>query len=318
MCPVCLKVGEKESEVSSKNDTLLRNKLDQQAALAYAKEGNWHAAIRINAQMLGYVVDSEDEQIVFVHDAFAHVSASDVDVLNRLAKAFFESGDLDSAEGAYRLVLEKQEYNTIARRMLGVIERTRRAEPKTREFVDMRTYAVETGKSTLTTLHVDSNIVISLVPGELLYLRAPNQTAGAAVPDDATALDVYDANGVNVGRLEPRLAARIIRFMRLGNQYMAAVLRVSDRQDQIEIVIRESYHNPDNRHEVSFPGKLIDENERRVGFDDIEDDVDDTEVTEDDTEDTEAESEPFSGDDEDHERLDSLESNTDDSDDNDE
>lgn len=304
--------------MSNKNDTVLRNKNDQHAAIAYAKEGNWQAAIRVNAKMLGYVADSESEQIVFEYDAFAHVTASDVEVLNRLAKAFFESGDLDSAEGTYRLVLEKQEYNQIARRMLGVIERTRRAEPKQREFVDMRTYAVETGKSTLTTLHVDSNNVISLVPGEQLYLRTPNQAATADVPDDATALDVYDTNGIAIGRLEPRLAARIIRFMRLGNQYIAAVLRVSDRQDQIEIVIRESYRNPDNRHEVSFPGKLIDENERRVGFDDIEDDIDDSDTSEDDVDEVEAESESFSGDDEEHERLDSLESNTDDSDDNDE
>lgn len=304
--------------MSNNNDTVLRSKNDQQAALAYAKDGNWQAAIRVNAQILGYTVDSEDEQIVFTREAFAHVTAGSVDVLNRLAKAFFEAGDLDSAEGAYRLVLEKQEYNTIARRMLGTIERARRADPKAREFVDMRTYAIETGKSTLTTLHVDTNQAISLVPGEQLYLRAPNQAAGETIPADATALDVYDANGVAIGRLEPRLAARIIRFVHLGNQYLAAVLRISDRQDQIEIVIRESYHNPENRHEVSFPGKLIDENERRVGFDDIEDDIDDSDTADDEVEDVEAESDGFGGDDEEHERLDSLESSSDDNDDSEE
>lgn len=309
--------------MSSKNDTLLRNKNDQQEALAHAKNGNWQEAIRINAKMLGYVDpehDAEDEhpRIVFTRDAFAHVSASDIDILNRLAKAFFEAGDLDSAEGAYRLVLEKHEHNQIARRMLATIERARRATSKRREFVDMRVYAIETGKSTLTTLHVDTNQVISLVAGEQLYLRAPGQAFDAPIPDDATALDVYDANGVAVGRLEPRLAARIIRFMRLGNEYLAAVLRVSDRQDQIEIVIRESYRNPDNRHEVSFPGQIIDENERRVGFDDIEDDIEDSDADEEEVEDVEGESDGFGGDDEEHERLDTLESNSDDGDDTDE
>jgi hypothetical protein len=309
--------------VSNNNDTALHGKNDQHAAIASAKAGNWQEAIRINAHLLGYQGDSEDERIVFRREEFPHVSVADIDALNRLGKAFFETNDLDSAQQVYELVIDIQEYNQIARRMLQTIERTRRADPKQREFVDMRTYAIETGKSTLTTLHVDTNQAISLVPGEQLYLRAPQQAVGAAMPDDATALDVYDANSVAIGRLEPRLAARIIRFINRGNTYIAAVLRISERQDQIEIVIRESYRNPynltqDNIHEVSFPGTLVDENERRVGFDDIEDDIDDSDTSDDEVEETETEGESFGGDEEDHERLETLDSGNDDSDDNDE
>jgi hypothetical protein len=154
------------------------------------------------------------------------------------------------------------------------------------------------------------------VPGEKLTLR-PNtqpihydgQKKPAQTLDDAIALDIYDCNGVNLGRLEPRLAARLIRFMKLGNEYTAAVLSLNEKRDQIQIVIRESHRNPDNRHEVSFPGKLIDENDRRVGFDEIEDDIDDVESVEDDHDDSEPD--PFSSDDEDHDRLDTLETNND-------
>ena len=220
--------------------------------------------------------------------------------------------------------------------MVSLIARTRSAPAKTREFVDMRMFAIETGKSTLTSLHIDTDAEISLVPGEKLTLRAntqptkptspvqqihydgqkkpvqddiENESPRASFLDDAIALDVYDSNGVNLGRLEPRLAARLIRFMKLGNEYTAAVLSLNDKRDQIQIVIRESYRNPDNRHEVSFPGKLIDENDRRVGFDEIEDDIDDVESTEDDHDDSEPDA--FSGDDEDHDRLDTLETNND-------
>jgi hypothetical protein len=188
-------------------------------------------------------------------------------------------------------------------------------------------FAIETGKSTLTSLHIDTDAEISLVPGEKLTLRAntqpvhydgqkkPVQTSGdnespaKSYLDDAIALDVYDCNGVNLGRLEPRLAARLIRFMKLGNEYTAAVLSLNEKRDQIQIVIRESHRNPDNRHEVSFPGKLIDENDRRVGFDEIEDDIDDVESVEDDHDDSEPDA--FSSDDEDHDRLDTLEPNND-------
>ena len=105
------------------------------------------------------------------------------------------------------------------------------------------------------------------------------------------------------------MAARLIRFMKLGNEYTAAVLSLNEKRDQIQIVIRESHRNPDNRHEVSFPGKLIDENDRRVGFDEIEDDIDDVESVEDDHDDSEPDA--FSSDDEDHDRLDTLETNND-------
>ena len=287
--------------MNKKDEALRQRRYMQNEAITYARNGNWEAAIDSSRQLL-----SSDP--------------NDIETLNRLAKAYFENGELDNAEQTYQRVLEISEHNPIARRMVSLIARTRSAPAKTREFVDMRMFAIETGKSTLTSLHIDTDAEISLVPGEKLTLRVNTPPKKSATDieleplansqlDDAIALDVYDSNGVNLGRLEPRLAARLIRFMKLGNEYTAAVLSLNDKRDQIQIVIRESYRNPDNRHEVSFPGKLIDENDRRVGFDEIEDDIDDVESTEDDHDDSEPDA--FSGDDEDHDRLDTLETNND-------
>jgi hypothetical protein len=305
-----LRRGEKESTVNKKDEALRQRRYMQNEAITYARNGNWEAAIDSSRQLL-----SSDP--------------NDIETLNRLAKAYFENGEIDNAEQTYQRVLEISEHNPIARRMVSLIARTRSAPAKTREFVDMRMFAIETGKSTLTSLHIDTDAEISLVPGEKLTLRAntqpvhydgqkkpvqsvgdiENESAPTSFLDDAIALDVYDCNGVNLGRLEPRLAARLIRFMKLGNEYTAAVLSLNEKRDQIQIVIRESHRNPDNRHEVSFPGKLIDENDRRVGFDEIEDDIDDVESVEDDHDDSEPD--PFNSDDEDHDRLDTLETNND-------
>jgi tetratricopeptide (TPR) repeat protein len=317
MCTRELRRGEKESTVNKKDEALRQRRYMQNEAITYARNSNWEAAIDSSRQLL-----SSDP--------------NDIETLNRLAKAYFENGENDNAEQTYQRVLEISEHNPIARRMVSLIARTRSAPAKTREFVDMRMFAIETGKSTLTSLHIDTDAEISLVPGEKLTLRANTQPAKSAPPvqavhydgqkkpvptsgdnespaksylDDAIALDVYDCNGVNLGRLEPRLAARLIRFMKLGNEYTAAVLSLNEKRDQIQIVIRESHRNPDNRHEVSFPGKLIDENDRRVGFDEIEDDIDDVESVEDDHDDSEPDA--FSSDDEDHDRLDTLETNND-------
>ena len=304
MCTRELRRGEKESTVNKKDEALRQRRYMQNEAITYARNSNWEAAIDSSRQLL-----SSDP--------------NDIETLNRLAKAYFENGENDNAEQTYQRVLEISEHNPIARRMVSLIARTRSAPAKTREFVDMRMFAIETGKSTLTSLHIDTDAEISLVPGEKLTLRANTQSSKMAQTsvdvesespaksflDDAIALDVYDCNDVNLGRLEPRLAARLIRFMKLGNEYTAAVLSLNEKRDQIQIVIRESHRNPDNRHEVSFPGKLIDENDRRVGFDEIEDDIDDVESVEDDHDDSEPDA--FSGDDEDHDRLDTLETNND-------
>lgn len=303
MCTRELRRGEKESMVNKKDEALRQRRYMQNEAITYARNSNWEAAIDSSRQLLSSNPD-------------------DIETLNRLAKAYFENSEIDNADQTYQRVLELNAQNPIAQRMVNLIARTRLAPTKVREFVDMRMFAVETGKSTLTSLHIDTDTEISLVPGEKLTLRANTQqqqihydgqkrpeTASDSFLDDAIALDIYDCNNVNLGRLDPRLATRLIRFMKLGNEYIAAVLSLNEKRDQIQIVIRESHRNPDNRHEVSFPGKLIDENDRRVGFDEIEDDVEDVEPS--DEENDEREPDPFNSDEEEHERLDTLETNND-------
>jgi hypothetical protein len=323
----------------SKKDELVRQRRRMQTvAVTYAIQGDWGNAIIANEDML-----SLDEK--------------DVETLNRLAKAYYESGDVEAAKRTYALVLEYNELNPIARRALSVIEKTESQPTKTRTYVEMRNFVIETGKSILTTIHIDQPEPLSLLPGEVVYMklagvkqdpenRAENPAAkssapltkqgtrsaktsakvgqdiedkgeqsaastisqnetqapkkstkpksgkGAtldvesepiikavvvastlttldsipsvhydinAIPDDANAIDVYDSNDKLIGRLEPRVAQRIIRFMRAGNRYAAIVWRVSEHYHHVDLVVREVYHNPDHRGEVSFPGKLIDE-----------------------------------------------------------
>ncbi len=323
----------------SKKDELVRQRRRMQTvAVNYAIQGDWGNAIIANEDML-----SLDEK--------------DVETLNRLAKAYYESGDVEAAKRTYALVLEYNELNPIARRALSVIEKTESQPTKTRTYVEMRNFVIETGKSILTTIHIDQPEPLSLLPGEVVYMRlagvkedpenrgenpaakasAPLTKQGArsaktsanvsadietkgeqaadpvedqnepqalkkpakpkaskttsavaavepvvkavvvtstlttldsipsvhyaidAIPEDANAIDVYDSNDKLIGRLEPRVAQRIIRFMRAGNRYAAIVWRVSEHYHHVDLVVREVYHNPDHRGEVSFPGKLIDE-----------------------------------------------------------
>lgn len=294
--------------VVSKTDDMRRLRREQSDAVAYASEGNWAAAIAANQAML-------------------QATPHDVEALNRLAKAYYESdinpnseieqkgGGIAKARELYQQVLEISPANAIAQRMLAMIGQTQKRVVKDRAFINMRQFVIETGKSTLTTIHIDTPGALALVPGEIVYMRIvgkkdPESESVDAIPEDANAIDVYDAGDMFLGRIEPRLAARLIRLMRAHNRYQAAVWRFSDHHQHIEVIIQETYVHPDNRHEVSFPGKLVDENERRMIVDEVEDDGDDSDETDsDDTDEVEPES--FDVEEEEHERLDTIESNSD-------
>ena len=135
----------------SKKDELVRQRRRlQTVAVNYAIQGDWGNAIIANEDML-----SLDEK--------------DVETLNRLAKAYYESGDVEAAKRTYTLVLEYNELNPIARRALSVIEKTESQPTKTRTYVEMRNFVIETGKSILTTIHIDQPEPLSLLPGEVVY-----------------------------------------------------------------------------------------------------------------------------------------------------
>lgn len=245
--------------MSKRDDLALLRRRKQGEAIAYANRGDWANAAEANTTMLydglnsADLADSEDEQLT-IGDLVA--KSSDVETLNRLAKAEYELGNIEFARQIYQRVLSINENNPIAKRMLSLLDHTETRASKPRKFADMRTFVVETGKSTITTMHIDQATPIALVPGEIVEMRIVGshgdiEQEGIAV--DAHAIDIFDASETLLGRLEPRLAQRIIDFMRQGNKYMAVVWRVSEHYHMIDLVIREAYRNPDSTGSVSFP-----------------------------------------------------------------
>jgi hypothetical protein len=62
---------------------------------------------------------------------------------------------------------------------------------------------------------------------------------------------VAKSNGVRIGAVEPRVAARLLRLMADGNKYAAGVTSLGDKD--VRIIIRETYQDPANYGKVSFP-----------------------------------------------------------------
>jgi len=59
------------------------------------------------------------------------------------------------------------------------------------------------------------------------------------------------SNGVDIGAVEPRVAARLLKLIADGNKYAAGVTSLGDKD--VRIIIREVYQDLRNYGKVSFP-----------------------------------------------------------------
>ena len=59
------------------------------------------------------------------------------------------------------------------------------------------------------------------------------------------------SNGMRIGVVEPRVAARLLKLIADGNKYFAGVTSLGDKD--VRIIIREIYQDPRNYGKVSFP-----------------------------------------------------------------
>jgi tetratricopeptide (TPR) repeat protein len=194
-------------------------------AINAALDRNWKQALELNQEIAErYGVDEETH--------------------NRLGKAYTELGKLDDALSAYRATLELNPLNAIAiknvTRLTGLIEE--KADlPKGQSAVDVNAFVEEMGKSALASVVLESGFDPALVaPGDQVEL----------VPD-GDSLRVQTTSGKAVGRVESRLARRVLKFIAGGNKY-AAVVATSDGS-ALRIIIRETYQAPEFAGMPSFP-----------------------------------------------------------------
>jgi tetratricopeptide (TPR) repeat protein len=201
----------------------LRRQRSKQA-IALAMQGRWREAVVANQEIIA---------------SFPH----DVDAYNRLGRAYIELGDYAQAKEAYQRAIEFDPYNVIAQKNLrrlpylgevGSEADSDRAEPQ--YFIE------ETGKAGVVNLY-------RLAPPEVLARMAAGNKAYLKV--DGSGLTVTNIRGEYLGQVEPRYAQRLIKLMKGGNQYAAAI--VSAAEDRVLVIIREAYQDPSQAGQLSFP-----------------------------------------------------------------
>jgi tetratricopeptide (TPR) repeat protein len=208
------------------NATRLKRQLNEQA-IAAATAAEWEQAADINKRILELGPDSEAE--------------------NRLAKAYWEMGELSQAREHYQAALALDPTNRIAERNISRLrmllaeagKKTVAAQKGSKAPVTI--FVEETGKTGFAHLIdlVDPKQLAQVNPGDSVEL-APDGPRLAA-----------SSNGRHIGYVEPRVAARLLKLIADGNKYTAGVTSLGEHD--VRIIIRETYQDPANYGKVSFP-----------------------------------------------------------------
>jgi tetratricopeptide (TPR) repeat protein len=215
-----------DTAASPVNQTRLKRQLADQA-ISHAATAQWGDAAETNRKLLELGSDAEAE--------------------NRLAKALWELGELAAAREHYQTALALDPTNRIAERNIDRLkvllvtagEKTVAAKEGSKAPVGI--FVEETGKTGFAYLTDLPH------PRELAQV---NPGDNVEMTPEGNRL-IATSNGVRIGVVEPRVAARLLKLMAEGNKYAAGVTSLGDKD--VRIIIREIFQDPRNYGKVSFP-----------------------------------------------------------------
>jgi len=214
-------------------ETRLRRRLSEKA-VDLAIQGRWEEAEMVNRNII---------------ERFP----SDIEAYNRLGKALTELGDFAQAKQAYLKVLTLAPSNAIANKNLARLANLPEVtDDKHRKILSSRArvqkvapefFTTEMGKSGITNLCnlVSGEVLAKMALGDEVQLRVKGQR-----------LIVESVYGEYLGEVEPKHALRLIRLMKSGNEYAAAILNVR-LPDEVHVVIKEVRQHPSQVGHLAFP-----------------------------------------------------------------
>lgn len=194
-------------------------------AIEAAISCNWQNAILLNEQIL----DNEPDN---------------TEVLNRLAKALFETGKYSSAKKIYSRVLEIDPYNTIAEKNLKKVNSLKKDGVNTSSnsmSLSPSMFLEEPGVTTLV------NLVKVAEPQKLLKL-SPG-TVVSLVPKKR-GVSVTDSSNVYLGAFPDDSAFHLLKLLKGGNKYTSIIKSI--RANGLTVLIREIFRSKKFKNQASF------------------------------------------------------------------
>ncbi len=181
-----------------------------QKAINAALSGKWQEAIELNKTLL-----SENE--------------NDVDCLNRLARAYAETGDVKKAIEASSSVLTIDPFNSIAQKAVGKWKSMKDGDSAGNHTSSNHSFIEEPGKTKIISLiHLgDTNLLCKLDSGDEMTLNLSAHRATVCTHDNKY-----------VGRLPDDLSSRIRELSKHGNEYKLYIKSVDTKE--VKVFIRET------------------------------------------------------------------------------
>lgn len=206
-------------------------RIRSEKAIQLAMQSRWDEAAEFNKQML-------------------ELFPNDVDTFNRLGKALLELGRYGESLEAYQQAARLDPSSTIAQKNIQRL--TKLVEDQQAPLLpptplDPKLFIEESGRTVVTTL-------LDLGSVEALASLNPGDPLGVQV--EGTQVRVLDPNGGSVGKIEPKLAQRLIRLLESGNRYSVAV--TSADEQSVRVILRETHRDPSMGTRPSFPTTVTD------------------------------------------------------------
>jgi tetratricopeptide (TPR) repeat protein len=199
-----------------------------QEAIAAALSGNWREAVKFNSQIL-------------------KGSPQDTDALNRLARAYAETGKIAKAKTLSQKVLKIDPFNPIATKCLAKWKGLKKGQAENHKLSSAEAFLEEPGKTKLVSL---------LYPGDSKLLAKLDAGDEVKLNPHAHRVSILTLDGKYVGRLPDDLAARLRRLIKAGNQYKALIKSVDTKE--IKVFIRELSRASGYEDTPSFSTEKID------------------------------------------------------------
>lgn len=203
-----------------------------QLAIQASLSRNWKEAVKLNLQIL-------------------KSTPTDTDALNRLAKAYLNSGLKTKSESLYKKVLRLDKYNPIAHKGLENLKNykveRKSSAPTSPNFASAFLEEPGTTKTVALIRLGDPKVLSQLQPGDEVKLVAREHC-----------VLIVSSNSDHLGRLPDDLASRLRPLMKAGNKYQAWVKSVNYQDKNqakhvLKVFVKETYRVPKYRHLPSFP-----------------------------------------------------------------
>jgi hypothetical protein len=206
-------------------DRARAKRLHAEQAIQLALQGQWAEAAQINREII---------------ESFPN----DVDAFNRLGKAMTELGRYGDAREAYEKALKTDPLNSIARKNLTRLASLSEEEAAPRpasQKLSPQMFIEETGKTGITVLvRPNMEIAARMTAGDQVNLHRQNGS-----------LVIQSLTGEYVGEVEPRLSQRLTKLMDGGNEYIAAISALGEKE--VRLFIRETFQHSSQTGKLSFP-----------------------------------------------------------------